>query len=151
MLKKHTHIIIGKKLKKKFKTYDTKRKSKRTFYALPQPYPGHWRRTWTGDSCIYPGKALRSVCSKGGAKATFEHLVSMEMDEDTKGMVRSAAQIADNIFEYCVVNACRYDIQELEKLFNKIKTKNFLEITIYINLFNITFRINVIKKRHALR
>jgi len=34
-----------------------------------------------------------------GAKATFEHLVSMEMDEDTKGMVRSAAQIADNIFD----------------------------------------------------
>jgi hypothetical protein len=34
-----------------------------------------------------------------GAKATFEHLISMEMDEDTKGMVRSAAQIADNIFD----------------------------------------------------
>ena len=34
-----------------------------------------------------------------GAKATFEHLVSMEMDEDTKGMVRSAAQIADNVFD----------------------------------------------------
>jgi hypothetical protein len=34
-----------------------------------------------------------------GAKSTFEHLVSMEMDEDTKGMVRSAAQIADNIFD----------------------------------------------------
>ncbi len=46
----------------------------------------------------------------------------------------------NNIFEYCVVNACRYDIQELEKLFNKIKTKNFLEITIYINLYNITFK-----------
>jgi hypothetical protein len=34
-----------------------------------------------------------------GAKATFEHLVSMEVDEDTKGMIRSAAQIADNIFD----------------------------------------------------
>jgi len=34
-----------------------------------------------------------------GAKATFEHLISMEMDEDTKGMVRSAAQIADNVFD----------------------------------------------------
>jgi hypothetical protein len=34
-----------------------------------------------------------------GAKATFEHLTSMEVDEDTKGMIRSAAQIADNIFD----------------------------------------------------
>ena len=34
-----------------------------------------------------------------GAKATFEHLISMEVDEDTKGMIRSAAQIADNIFD----------------------------------------------------
>jgi hypothetical protein len=43
----------------------TKRKSKGTYYPLPQPYPGHWRRTWTGNPCIYPGKALRSVCGKG--------------------------------------------------------------------------------------
>jgi hypothetical protein len=34
-----------------------------------------------------------------GAISTFKHLVSMEMDEDTKGMVRSAAQIADNVFD----------------------------------------------------
>ena len=34
-----------------------------------------------------------------GAIATFKHLTSMEVDEDTKGMIRSAAQIADNIFE----------------------------------------------------
>jgi len=33
-----------------------------------------------------------------GAINTFQHLVSMEVDEDTKGMIRSAAQIADNIF-----------------------------------------------------
>jgi hypothetical protein len=46
------------------KTYDTKRKGKGTYYLLPQPYTGHWRRTWTGDPCIYPGKALRSVCGK---------------------------------------------------------------------------------------
>ena len=42
-----------------------------------------------------------------GAQATFEHLVSMDNDEDTKGMIRSAAQIADNVFriEYEVIKA----------------------------------------------
>lgn len=34
-----------------------------------------------------------------GAQATFEHLVSMLNDEDTEGMIRSAAQIADNVFK----------------------------------------------------
>ena len=34
-----------------------------------------------------------------GAIATFKHLTSMEVDEDTKGMIRSAALIADNIFD----------------------------------------------------
>ena len=34
-----------------------------------------------------------------GAIATFKHLTSIEVDEDTKGMIRSAALIADNIFD----------------------------------------------------
>lgn len=34
-----------------------------------------------------------------GAQATFEHLMEMVSDEETAGMIRSAAQIADNIFE----------------------------------------------------
>lgn len=34
-----------------------------------------------------------------GAQGTFEHLVSMKPDDETAGMIRSAAQIADNIFE----------------------------------------------------
>jgi hypothetical protein len=34
-----------------------------------------------------------------GAKATFEHLVSMDVNEDTKRMIRNAAVIADNIFD----------------------------------------------------
>ena len=33
-----------------------------------------------------------------GAQATFEHLISMDNDDDTKGMIRSAAQVADNVF-----------------------------------------------------
>ena len=34
-----------------------------------------------------------------GAQATFEHIISMNPDEETSGMVRSAAQIADNVFQ----------------------------------------------------
>lgn len=34
-----------------------------------------------------------------GARATFEHLIEMKPDEETAGMIRSAAQIADNVFE----------------------------------------------------
>lgn len=33
-----------------------------------------------------------------GAQSLFEHLIEMPMDEETVGMVRSAAQIADNVF-----------------------------------------------------
>jgi hypothetical protein len=33
-----------------------------------------------------------------GAVATFNHLMQMPLDEDTVGMVRSAAQVADNVF-----------------------------------------------------
>lgn len=34
-----------------------------------------------------------------GAISLFTHLTEMNMDEDTKGMVRSLAQIADNVFD----------------------------------------------------
>jgi hypothetical protein len=33
-----------------------------------------------------------------GAQETFKHLISMDNDEDTIGMIRSAAQVADNVF-----------------------------------------------------
>jgi hypothetical protein len=33
-----------------------------------------------------------------GAQETFKHLISMDNDEDTKGMIRSAAQVDDNVF-----------------------------------------------------
>jgi len=33
-----------------------------------------------------------------GAVELFKHLITMEMDEETVGMVRSAAQVADNVF-----------------------------------------------------
>lgn len=34
-----------------------------------------------------------------GAIETFKHLVEMNVDEETQGMIRSAAQIADNVFK----------------------------------------------------
>lgn len=34
-----------------------------------------------------------------GAQETFDHLISMNPDDETAGMIRSAAQVADNIFE----------------------------------------------------
>jgi hypothetical protein len=34
-----------------------------------------------------------------GAISTFEHLIEMKPDEETAGMIRSAAQIADNVFK----------------------------------------------------
>ena len=34
-----------------------------------------------------------------GAQATFEHLISMDNDDDTIGMIRSAAVVADTIFK----------------------------------------------------
>jgi len=45
------------------------------------------------------GYTTRNFDMCPGAIDLFTHLTSMPMDEDTKGMVRSAAQIADNIFE----------------------------------------------------
>ena len=41
------------------------------------------------------------------AEELFQHLITMEMDEDTQGMVRSAARAADNVFriEGEVINA----------------------------------------------
>jgi hypothetical protein len=49
------------------------KKKQRNFLPITTTYSGHWRRTWAGDPCIYPGKALRSVCSTGSAKAKVEH------------------------------------------------------------------------------
>jgi hypothetical protein len=39
-----------------------------------------------------------------------------------------------NNFEYCVINACYYNIEELKNILNIIKIKKPLEVTIYLNL-----------------
>ena len=44
-----------------------------------------------------------------------------------------------NDFEYCVVNACNYDIEELKNIFNIIKIKKPLEVCIYLNEYNKNF------------
>lgn len=42
----------------------------------------------------------------------------------------------ENDFEYCVINACNYSLEEIKEIFKKIKDKKPLEITIYINEYN---------------
>ena len=44
-----------------------------------------------------------------------------------------------NNFEYCVVNACSYNIEELKNIFNLIKIKKPLEVAIYLNQNNKNF------------
>lgn len=50
-----------------------------------------------------------------GAISTFLDYIEQEPDEDTKGMIRSAAQIADNIFriEHEVITKASADLEEL--------------------------------------
>jgi hypothetical protein len=50
-----------------------------------------------------------------GAIGTFLHLIQMEPDEETAGMIRSAAQIADNIFkiEHDVIHEGVAELEEL--------------------------------------
>lgn len=61
-----------------------------------------------------------------GATALFNHLVTMPVDEDTKGMIRSAALIADRIFdiEEDVIEegiASEGDVMQVEQLVEDFK------------------------------
>jgi hypothetical protein len=62
-----------------------------------------------------------------GAQATFEHLISMDNDDDTIGMIRSAAQVADNVFriEDEVINT-PVGLCALSKLICKIRHEVWL-------------------------
>ena len=57
-----------------------------------------------------------SICP--GAIALFKHLVSMPMDDDTAGMIRSAAQIADSVFriEKEVISRAKAETSELNEV-----------------------------------
>lgn len=61
-----------------------------------------------------------------GAQALFNHLITMPVDEDTIGMIRSAAQVADNIFrkEEEVIGAgvaSQHDYEEVVLLVDDFK------------------------------
>ena len=70
---------------------------------LPKDHPKYSTEKMSGefdmvDLDVYGYKAKNfEICP--GATNTFKHLVEMNLDEETRGMVRSAAQIADNIFD----------------------------------------------------
>jgi hypothetical protein len=51
----------------------------------------------------------------------------------------------DNDFEYCVINACNYNVEEIKEIFKKIKNKKPLEVTIYINEYNKTIETDKIE------
>ena len=69
---------------------------------LPKDHPKYSTEKMSGDFEMVEidvfGFKPRYFDICPGAIATFQHLTSMSMDDDTIGMVRSAAQIADNIF-----------------------------------------------------
>ena len=52
-----------------------------------------------------------------GAISTFQDLTSLELDEDVVGMIRSAAQIADNVFliEKNAIESGKTSQQELDE------------------------------------
>ena len=61
-----------------------------------------------------------------GAQNLFNHLITMPVDEDTVGMIRSAAQVADNVFrkEEEVINAgvaSQHDYEEVVLLVDDFK------------------------------
>jgi len=61
-----------------------------------------------------------------GAQALFNHLITMPMNEETIGMVRSAAQVADNVFrkEEEVIQAgvaSQHDYEEVALLVGDFK------------------------------
>jgi glycosyltransferase involved in cell wall biosynthesis len=50
-----------------------------------------------------------------------------------------------NDFEYCIINACDYNEEEIKEIFKKIKDKKPLEITVYINEYNKIIEIHQIE------
>lgn len=68
-----------------------------------------------------------------GATETFKHLISMDNDDDTVGMIRSAAQVADNVFriEKEVIDAGNATAGQLAEA--KILVDDFKDIMEEIN------------------
>ena len=69
---------------------------------LPKEHPKYSTQEMSGefemDNLDIFGFKPRYFYICPGAIETFNHLITMDVDDDTIGMIRSAAQIADNVF-----------------------------------------------------
>jgi hypothetical protein len=77
-------------------------KYKGDYDLLPKEHPKYSTEKMSGDFEMVNldifGFKPRYFDLCPGAIETFNHLITMNVDEDTIGMIRSAAQIADNVF-----------------------------------------------------
>ena len=77
-------------------------KYKGDYDLLPKDHPKYSTEKMSGDFEMVNldifGFKPRYFDICPGAIETFNHLITMNVDEDTIGMIRSAAQIADNVF-----------------------------------------------------
>lgn len=65
---------------------------------LPKDHPKSGKEKMSMETLDVYGYKTKDFDICPGAIDTFTHLVDMNLDEETQGMVRSAAQIADNVF-----------------------------------------------------
>lgn len=75
---------------------------------LPKDHPKLSKEKMSKETLDVYGYKTKDFDICPGAIDTFTHLVDMNLDEETQGMVRSAAQIADNVFKI------EKDVLELE-------------------------------------
>lgn len=66
---------------------------------LPTKHPKHSTEKMSVNRLDVYGYKTKHFEICPGAIETFSHLVDMNLDQETQGMVRSAVQIADNVFE----------------------------------------------------
>jgi len=66
---------------------------------LPKDHPKSSKEKMSKETLDVYGYKTKDFDICPGAIDTFTHLVDMNLDEETQGMVRSAAQIADNVFK----------------------------------------------------
>lgn len=71
---------------------------KKQGYAIPNSKNNGKMYPFIDETMKVYGYQTRYFHICPGAQATFNHLMSMDNDEETIGMIRSAAQIADNVF-----------------------------------------------------
>lgn len=103
-----------------------------TAVSVASSYPGEFQPSGSVDMEIQApninvlGYHTRYFHMCKGAQDLFNHLITMQLDEDTIGMVRSAAQVADNVFrkEEEVIKsgvASQHDYEEVVLLVDDFK------------------------------